>query len=145
MESSKSFERFSVEFSHLSHYLPGSYLNLFSHQKLSTREPETPCGEATPNLWLTAAGGDEESKVDGGGAIPKLTTQTKFNSSPLKIGLPNRKVVFQPPFLRGYAKLPGSNPCSTSILQKLFCFLKGIPLAFGKANSHPPWKKHTTR
>ena len=28
-------------------------------------------------------------------------TPLKFNSSPLKSYLPNRKVVFQPPFLRG--------------------------------------------
>ena len=31
----------------------------------------------------------------------------KFNSSPLKSYLPNRKVVFQPPLLRGYVKLQG--------------------------------------
>ena len=33
----------------------------------------------------------------------------KFNSSPLKSDLINRKVVFQPPFLRGYVNLRGGN------------------------------------
>ena len=32
-------------------------------------------------------------------------TPPKFNSSPLNSYLPNRKVVFQPPFFRGYVKL----------------------------------------
>ena len=34
-------------------------------------------------------------------------TPPKFNSSPLKSYLSNRKVVFQPPFFRGYVKLGG--------------------------------------
>ena len=34
-------------------------------------------------------------------------TLPKFNSSPLKSFLPNRKVVFQPLFFRGYVKLRG--------------------------------------
>ena len=34
-------------------------------------------------------------------------THLKFNSSPLKSYLPNRKVVFQPPFFRVYVKLRG--------------------------------------
>ena len=37
-------------------------------------------------------------------------TLPKFNSSPLKSYLPNRKVVFQPQFFRGYVKLRGCNP-----------------------------------
>ncbi len=37
----------------------------------------------------------------------KKTTLPKFNSSPLKSYLPNRKVVFQPPFFRGYVKPRG--------------------------------------
>ena len=32
-------------------------------------------------------------------------TLPKFNSSPLKSYLPNGKVVFQPPFFRGYVKI----------------------------------------
>ena len=39
----------------------------------------------------------------------KRHTLPKFNSSPLKSYLPNRKVVFQPSFSRGYVKLQGGN------------------------------------
>ena len=35
--------------------------------------------------------------------------QLKFNSSPLKISHPKRKVIFQPSFFRGYVKLRGCN------------------------------------
>ena len=38
----------------------------------------------------------------------------KFNSSPLKRYLPNRKVAFQPPFFRGYVKLRGAKFLSSS-------------------------------
>ena len=34
-----------------------------------------------------------------------LISLPKFNGSPLKNYLPNRKVVFQPPCFRGYVKL----------------------------------------
>ena len=34
-------------------------------------------------------------------------TFPKFNRSPLKSHLPNRKIVFQPPFFKGYVKLAG--------------------------------------
>ena len=34
--------------------------------------------------------------------MTRFDTLPKFNSSPLKSYLPNRKVVFQPPFFRGY-------------------------------------------
>ena len=37
----------------------------------------------------------------------RRSTPPTFNSSPLKSDLPNTKVVFQPPFLRGYIKLQG--------------------------------------
>ena len=37
----------------------------------------------------------------------KRGTSRKFNSSPLKIGLSKRKVVFKPPFFRGYVKFWG--------------------------------------
>ena len=50
-----------------------------------------------------------------------LTTLPKFNSSPLKSYLPNRKVVFQPPFFRGYVKLRGGNIFLT--------VSRGIPMA----------------
>ena len=46
-------------------------------------------------------------------------TFPKFNSSPLKSYLPNRKVVFQPPFFRCYVKLLGG----MSLLQSLIPFL----------------------
>jgi len=41
------------------------------------------------------------------GEIYSPFTLPKFNSSPLKSYLPNRKIVFQPSFFRGYVKLPG--------------------------------------
>ena len=34
----------------------------------------------------------------------------KFNSSPLKMGNPKRKLIFQPSFFRGYIKFRGCNP-----------------------------------
>ena len=37
----------------------------------------------------------------------KRDTLPETNSSPLKISLPNRKIVFQPPFFGGYVKLRG--------------------------------------
>ena len=40
----------------------------------------------------------------------KNSTLPKFNSSPLKSCLPNRKIVIQPSFFRGYVKLPGGIP-----------------------------------
>ena len=44
------------------------------------------------------------------GESSKNSTLPKFNSSPLKSYLPNRKIVFQPSFFRGYVKLPGGIP-----------------------------------
>ena len=40
--------------------------------------------------------------------VPK-STLPKINSSPEKLPGPNRKVVFQPPFFRGYVNLRGCN------------------------------------
>ena len=37
-------------------------------------------------------------------------TPGKFNSSPLKMGNPKRKLIFQPSFFRGYVKFRGCNP-----------------------------------
>ncbi len=47
--------------------------------------------------------------IDGFLILVLDDTLPKTNSSPLKSYLPNRKVVFQPPFFRGYVKLWGSN------------------------------------
>ena len=43
--------------------------------------------------------------------VPKelMSTPWKFNSSPLKISHPKRKVIFEPSFFRGYVKLRGCN------------------------------------
>ena len=53
----------------------------------------------------------------------EVITLPKFNSSPLKSYLPNRKVVFHPPFcFRGYVKLRG---CIFAVPQDVFvvsCF-----------------------
>ena len=38
-------------------------------------------------------------------------TPWKFNSSPLKISHPKRKVIFKPSFFRGYVKLRGCSSC----------------------------------
>ena len=58
-------------------------------------------------LALYKAGG----MVDDWASLPlpvyQYDTRWKFNSSPLKIYHPKRKVVFQPPFFRGYVKLRG--------------------------------------
>ena len=45
---------------------------------------------------------------------PRKTTPQKFNSSPLKIGIPKRKLVFQPSFFRGYVNFRGCNSCNMS-------------------------------
>ena len=51
--------------------------------------------------------------LTGGRGIPcaglAMGTFPKFNSSPLKSYLPNRRVVFQPSIFRGYVKLRGCN------------------------------------
>ncbi len=59
--------------------------------------PATPCplGRLWPIPWINLA------------KVIVLNTPPKFNSSPLKSYLSNRKVVFQPPFFRGYVKLRG--------------------------------------
>ena len=63
-----------------------------------------------------------------------MTTLPKINSSPLKSYLPNRKVVFQPSFFRGYVKLPGGR----------WWFVSNIfyvhPRTLGKMN--PIWLLH---
>ena len=39
--------------------------------------------------------------------LSNVVTPRKFNSLPLQIGLPKRKVIFQPSFFRGYVKFRG--------------------------------------
>ncbi len=53
------------------------------------------------NHWLFAAG-------DFGYVMICMQYPPKFNIAPEKLPGPNRKVVFQPPFFRGYVKLWGS-------------------------------------
>ena len=43
-------------------------------------------------------------------------TPWKFNSSPLKISHPKRKVIFKPAFFRGYVKLRGCNNCESGFM-----------------------------
>ena len=52
-------------------------------------------------------------------------TPRKFNSSPLKIGNPKRKLIFQPSFFRGYVKFRGCR-CFVSVhVRRVFFFLGG--------------------
>ncbi len=83
----------------------------------------------TIHLWLAASTKEDEVRhrgqwtrrndlvvisevfttMDGGKAGKRKNNDPpwKFNSSPLKMTLPKRKVVFQPSFFRGYVKLRG--------------------------------------
>ena len=61
--------------------------------------------------------------IEAGGNLEDFNffTLPKFNSSPLKSYLPNRKIVFQPSFFSGYVKLPGCTlPGFPTVQQHLF-------------------------
>ena len=58
------------------------------------------------------------------GMDTKGVTLPKFNSSHLKIGLPKRKLVFQPPIFRGYVKLRGVLLDSSPFLNALNAVVK---------------------
>ena len=51
---------------------------------------------------------ERSTRLWGAGKI----TLPETNSSPLKIGLPNRKVVFQPSIFRGYVSFREANLCN---------------------------------
>ena len=69
----------------------------------------------------------------GFGQLSVLNTLPETNSSPMKIGLPNRKVVFQPSIFRGYVSFrEGSIYQSNHIKQHLLFFV------------YPIWKKIVT-
>ena len=58
----------------------------------------------------------------------KSLPSQKFNSSPLKIGHPERKLIFQPSFFRGYVKFRGCNhfsklSISLSFVQSTFFWM----------------------
>ena len=64
--------------------------------------------------WFWSVGADFADHV----WVPKKSclvmsrfTPWKFNSSPLKISHPKRKVIFKPSFFRGYVKLRGCSSC----------------------------------
>ncbi len=65
----------------------------------------------------------------------ETNTLPKFNSSPLKSDLPNRKVVFQPPFFRGYVKLPGG---------KFPFFITPLLFGFQETRPHPSSRQFRT-
>ena len=53
----------------------------------------------------------------------KRVTLPKFNSSPQKSDLPNRKLVFQPPFFRGYVKLQGCSLITSIVSKHVSCLV----------------------
>ena len=52
--------------------------------------------------WLGGVGAANKKRLG-----TNNDTAPKFNRSPLKIGNPNRKLIFQPSFFRGYVKFRG--------------------------------------
>ena len=56
-------------------------------------------------------------------------TPPKFNSSPLKIGNPKRKLIFQPSIIRGYVKLPGGKSLASYFGQHFCSFVGDVSSA----------------
>ena len=80
--------------------------------------------------------------------LPKkhhVYTLPKFNSSPLKSYLPNRKVVFQPPFFRGYVKLQGCIPWKSSRPNKVAGLYDDACIGFPILPMGKVWSAWTSR
>ena len=74
---------------------PGEVVFLVWNEHLVTHSPDR---KSTKRPWISEY---------------KLSTNLKilkFNSLPLKIGNPKRKLIFQPSFFRGYVKFRGCTP-----------------------------------